>query len=184
MKTSILTYIFIIIALNNIFCQSEKKNFQWPDNVKAAVCLTYDDGLDCHLDNAIPSLEKYGLKGTFYCTGSSQSLQYRLDEWRVIALNGHELGNHTLFHPCNADRGAWVKEEYNLNNYTMEQIKKELFTANSLLKAIDGKTERSFAFTCTDFLVKNGESFVDSISDLFISLKLGTVVTKRAQQIQ
>jgi len=29
--------------------------FPWPNDAKAAVVLTYDDGMDTHLDNAAPS---------------------------------------------------------------------------------------------------------------------------------
>jgi hypothetical protein len=74
--------------------------FKWPDGAKAAICLTYDDALDGHLDYAIPQLDSAGFKGTFYCTGNSPSLYSRMGEWRMAAKNGHELGNHTLFHPC------------------------------------------------------------------------------------
>lgn len=41
-------------------------SFAWPEGKKAAVVLTCDDGLDCHLDVAAPALEGYGFCGTFY----------------------------------------------------------------------------------------------------------------------
>jgi hypothetical protein len=31
--------------------------FPWPNGAKAAVVLTYDDGMDTHLDSAAPDLE-------------------------------------------------------------------------------------------------------------------------------
>ena len=34
--------------------------FKWPDGKKAAVVFTYDDGLDCHLDVAVPQLDEFG----------------------------------------------------------------------------------------------------------------------------
>jgi peptidoglycan/xylan/chitin deacetylase (PgdA/CDA1 family) len=37
-----------------------RDSFAWPEGKKAAVCLTYDDGLDCHLDVAAPALERHG----------------------------------------------------------------------------------------------------------------------------
>ena len=55
-------------------------SFSWPEGKEAAVCLTYDDGLDCHLDVAAPALESHNLRGTFYCTGHSQSLHDRTEE--------------------------------------------------------------------------------------------------------
>ncbi len=97
--------IFILTLSFSLIQAQERppKSFQWPEGTRAAVCLTYDDGLDCHLDVAMPALEKYGLKGTFYATGFSSSLFTR---W-MSGGNGHEgieIGNHTLFHPCNGDQ--------------------------------------------------------------------------------
>ena len=42
----------------------------------------------------------------------------------------------------------------------------ELRTANTLLKAVDGKEDRTFAYTCTDHTIQ-GVSFIDSIRTLF-----------------
>lgn len=146
------------------------KSFPWPGGTRAAVCLTYDDGLDCHLDVAMPALEKYGLKATFYATGFSSSLYTRMDEWRDWASRGYEIGNHTLFHPCDGDRFDWVKPEYDLNTYTLDQLRNELRTANTLLTAIDGEEERSFAYTCGNYAI-DGVSFIDSIRGMFPSAR-------------
>ena len=89
-----------------------------------------------------------------------------------MAARGHELGNHTLFHPCNGDKFDWVKPEYDLNGYTLEQLIAELKTANSLLKAVDGRSSRTFAYTCTDYSI-DGVSFIDSIRGLFPSARGG-----------
>ena len=89
-----------------------------------------------------------------------------MDEWREIAKNGHELGNHTLFHPCDGERMDWVKPEYDLNKYTHEQIITELRTANTLLKAVDGKTDRTFGYTCSDFIA-GGVDFTDDVKKMF-----------------
>jgi hypothetical protein len=149
--------------------------FKWPDGAKAAVCLTYDDALDGQLDYAIPQLDSSGLKGTFFCTGNSSCLYRRLDEWRKAAKNGHELGNHTLFHPCIKNRPdgrkfAWVKPEYDLGNYNMGQLLIELSTANTLLKAIDGQEVRTYGYTCSDCTV-GGIQFTDSLKSLFVAAR-------------
>jgi len=162
----------LLLALLIILSFSNKVDaqFKWPNGAKAAVVFTYDDGLDCHLDVAVPQLDEFGFKGTFFCTGSSQSLYNRTDEWRKIADNGHELGNHTLFHPCDGNIHEWVKPEYDLNKYTLEQIIAELQTANTLLKAIDGKTERTFGYTCSNFIA-GGKDFSDDIKDMFVGAR-------------
>ena len=72
---------------------------QW-NGKKCAVVLTYDDALNVHLDKVIPALDAFKFKGTFYLVGSSPVVSKRLNEWRAAAKKGHELGNHTLNHPC------------------------------------------------------------------------------------
>lgn len=156
-------FLFLIFA---VFVINSEAQFAWPNGAKAAVCFTYDDGLDCHLDVVVPQLDEFGLKGTFFCTGNSESLYKRTEEWRKIAENGYELGNHTLFHPCDGTNQNWVKPEYDLNNYTVEQLITELKTANTLLKAIDGKTKRSFAYTCSNY-VAGGKDFTNDLKPFF-----------------
>jgi len=146
------------------------ENFKWPKQYKAAVCLTYDDGLDCHLDVAVPALEKHQFNGSFYCTGQSSSLHDRMDDWRGMVEKGHELGNHSLFHPCDGQKYDWVKPEYDYRNYTIPQLRNELFTANTLLRAVDGKEERTYAYTCSDYMIEN-QSFVDAVRDLFYAAR-------------
>lgn len=159
-----------LICSLSCFGQQSQERFKWPEKYKSAVCLTYDDGLDGHLDVAIPALDSFNLKGTFYCTGYSTSLHDRIDDWRSITQNSHELGNHSLFHPCDGERFDWVKPEYDLRTYTLDQIRDELFTANSLLSAVDGKKERTYAYTCSDFKV-NQQSFVDTVRTMFTAAR-------------
>jgi hypothetical protein len=167
------TKTFAFITLLHIFAIQifAQDTFPWPNNAKAGVCLTYDDGLDCHLDTAHVDLNRYNLKGSFYCTGKSKSLINRMDDWRQLVTEGHELGNHSLFHPCIKFREDdvvfdWVKPEYDLANYTIEQIIAELEIANVLLHAVDGKIKRTYAYTCGDHQV-GGQNFSDKISHLF-----------------
>lgn len=41
---------------------------EW-NNKRAAVVLTYDDGIDGNLDIVVPALDSSGFKGTFYVIG-------------------------------------------------------------------------------------------------------------------
>ena len=104
MKKEFLTTSAIFLSLS-IFAQS---GLPWQGK-KCAVVLTYDDAIDQQLDNAVPILDSLNLKATFYITAFSSSMQSRMGEWRKLAEHGHELGNHTLFHPCfgGPDR-SWV----------------------------------------------------------------------------
>jgi len=170
MKKHSIALLILIVSTSLVLAQNERIAFKWPGNYQAAVCLTYDDGLDSHLDVAVPDLDAHDLKGTFYCTGFSTSLRSRMEDWRAIVENGHELGNHTLFHPCDGEKFDWVKPEYDLRTYTMPQLRDELRTASTLLTAVDGKKERTYAYTCSDFEA-SGISYVDSIRNMFVAAR-------------
>jgi len=139
---------------------------------KAAVCLTYDDGLDIDLDNVVPILDSLGFRGTFYIPGNSECLSKRLTEWKAIAVKGQELGNHTLFHACEGNRPGreWVKPDYDLSSYTLIRIVDEILLGNTLLSAIDGKVQRTFAYACGDNQVA-GSVFMDQMKDKFVAAR-------------
>ena len=119
---------------------------------QCAVTLTYDDAIDIDIDNVALALDSLGLKGSFYLIGSSPAISRRINDWRKMAANGHELGNHTSFHPCDGSKPGrgFVTKETDLSLYTISRIVAETKLTNTLLNAIDGKTERTFAFPCGD----------------------------------
>ena len=57
--------LFLLLSWSRIATPQENQ-FSWPDGAKAAVCLTYDDGIDSQLAIAIPDLEQVNLRGTFF----------------------------------------------------------------------------------------------------------------------
>ncbi|WP_117885461.1 polysaccharide deacetylase family protein [Aureibaculum luteum] len=183
MKKIVICLFVAILTTQLLVSQNLKKDFKWPENKKAAVCLTFDDGQDSHLDNAIPILDSFNVKATFYCPGNSESLHNRTSEWQNMVKTGHELGNHSLFHPCDAKTQDWVKPEYDLNVYTKDQIKMELYTANTLLKAVDGKTNRTYAYTCSNFTVRGDTTFVDVVKDLFSAARSDGPIPKTMENI-
>lgn len=150
-KLFLISIIFILICIN---AKAQSGNNAWKGK-KCAVVLTYDDAINEHLDNAIPILDSLKLKATFYLSGFSVSIQTRLNDWKKIVAKGHELGNHTLYHPCDASgpQRTWVQPENDLNKYTVKRIENEVRMTNLFLQALDGKTKRTFAFTCGDMKV-------------------------------
>lgn len=139
---------------------------------KCAVVLTYDDAIDGHLDNVLPALDSLQLKGTFYLIGSAPAVNNRIPEWRHAAQEGHELGNHTLFHPCNAQLPgrAWVQPDHDLSKYTINRAVTEIRANNTLLKAIDGKDKRTFAFPCGDLRIED-TSIYEQVKKEFIGAR-------------
>ena len=128
----------------------------WPKNRKAAIVLTYDDALRSQLKNAIPQLERAGLKATFFLTSDIDSTT--IPSWRKLAKEGYELGNHTLYHPCLAIEDNPAKSE----KYTAYHMIREIEVMDRWLFAIDGKTTRTFAYPCAETFA-GGRDYVDSL---------------------
>ncbi len=151
---------------------------------KCAVVLTYDDAINQHLDNALPLLDSLGLKATFYITAYSPAFRDRIDLWKKASANGHELGNHTLYHPCIGGPGReWVKPEYDLRNYTVKRVVDEIRMTNTVLQSVDGKTKRTFAYTCAD--TKAGDSsFSREIAGDFVAIRQVRSEMHRINQVK
>ncbi|WP_232297508.1 polysaccharide deacetylase family protein [Flavobacterium beibuense] len=157
----------IALTINGIgFAQTD-----W-NGKKCAVVLTYDDALNEHLDNVVLVLNDYGLKGTFYLIGASPVVANRLEEWRKVAKQGHELGNHTLNHPCDGsqENREWVPAEADLSRYTVARAVNEIKATNALLKAIDGKDKRTFAYPCGDLTI-NDTLFYKEVKNEFVAAR-------------
>ncbi|WP_462221496.1 glucuronyl esterase domain-containing protein [Ferruginibacter sp.] len=138
---------------------------------KCAVVITYDDAINEHLDNALPVLDSLGLKATFYITAFSASMQTRLNEWKNLTTKGYELGNHTLYHPCMGGAGReWVSKDYDLDNYSVKRMVDETRMTNLFLQSLDGKTKRTFAFTCGDMKIGDS-SFINGMKNDFVAAR-------------
>lgn len=138
---------------------------------KAAIVLTYDDALDIHLSKVIPALDSFNFKGTFYICNDRNQQSTQLSGWRRAAFNGHELGNHTVYHPCNGGKGReWVQPENDLRNYSLKRIWAEARTMNTFLQSLDGKTTRTFAFPCADATIRD-TLYIDQLKNDFIAAR-------------
>lgn len=160
------------LALSPLMAAAADRVFTWPHGTRAAVSLAYDDALDSQLDHAVPALDRHGLKASFYLTLAGDSVARRLDDWRKLARSGHELGNHSLFHPCSrAGPGrAWVPEHRNLDTTSAAQMRDQVLLANTILHAIDGTHERSFTPPCGDLLAA-GQNYVDALRPAFVAIR-------------
>lgn len=149
----------ILIFLLTLASESFAQRIQWPEGKKTAIVLTYDDGISSQLTNAIPQLDKAGFKGTFFIDGSMPESE--ILQWRKAAQEGHELANHTLYHPCSMNtlklRPRFANENYNAN-----AIIREIHMMNNMLFAIDGKSERTYAYPCCQTIV-GGKDYVDTL---------------------
>jgi peptidoglycan/xylan/chitin deacetylase (PgdA/CDA1 family) len=140
--------------------------FQWPDGKKMALSLTFDDARLSQVDKGIPLLDKYGIKATFYI--SPGNLLRRVDGWKNAVLSGHDIGNHSVVHPCTGNF-AWSRSKA-LEDYTLQTMGRELDSANRFIYKTLGIQPASFAYPCGQTFVGRGRmtmSYVPLISEMF-----------------
>jgi hypothetical protein len=146
----------------------------WPEKAVCAVSLSYDDSLPVHHLRVAPLLAQHGLRATFYLSMRS------IDDpngWKAVATQGHELGNHSLFHPCRREATpgfAWLPEHYNLKDYTPGRWRDELIVANLVLQLLDGGKPRTYGNNCTNltFGRDGNEQPMDPIlAELFVAAR-------------
>ncbi|MCE5345168.1 MAG: glycoside hydrolase family 3 C-terminal domain-containing protein [Bacteroidales bacterium] len=144
----------------------KKTDFQWPEGKKMALSLSYDDARLSQIDNGIPLFDKYGVKATFYV--SPGNLKQRLEGWKKAVKNGHDIGNHTIFHPCTGNF-KWSRQAA-LEDYTLPGMYAELDSANKIIKDLLGIVPFSFGYPCGQTFVGRGtstKSYIPLISSMF-----------------
>jgi peptidoglycan-N-acetylglucosamine deacetylase len=164
-KTPIMLLAFVFASLASL-AQSNKV---W-NGKKCAVVLTYDDGLNIDLKNVIPALDSVGLKGTFYIADFG-NLNSQIPGWKKAAAEGHELANHTIWHACEGGRtGREFVKDYDLRFYTVKRMDDEIREMNNILKAIDGKTQRTFAYPCGDTKI-NDTPYINPVKNVLVAAR-------------
>jgi peptidoglycan/xylan/chitin deacetylase (PgdA/CDA1 family) len=147
-----------------------KPQFPWPAGKRAAVSLTFDDARLSQVDRGLPILDAHGVKATFYV--SPGGVEARLDGWRRAVAAGHEIGNHTLTHPCTINFGFSRRDA--LEDYTLERMEGELDGANETVRRLLGVKPATFAYPCGQTFVGRGEgvqSYVPLVARRFLAAR-------------
>jgi peptidoglycan-N-acetylglucosamine deacetylase len=172
LKTFITAIAFMLVAgispsqSYQIKTIESRTDFQWPEGKKMGLSLTFDDARLSQADTGIALLDKYGVKATFYL--SPDNMMKRLETWKKAVRHGHDIGNHSLHHPCTGNF-AWSKDNA-LENYTLERMSGELDSASILIKKMLGIQPVSFAYPCGQTFVGRGNmtrSYVPLVSVKF-----------------
>jgi peptidoglycan/xylan/chitin deacetylase (PgdA/CDA1 family) len=140
--------------------------FTWPDGKRVALSLSFDDGRTSQVEGGTALLDRHGVKATFYVTPAA--VERRLAGWRQAVASGHEIGNHSLTHPCSGNF-PWSRGRA-LEDYTLERMRTELVGANARIRDLLGVTPVSFAYPCGQTFVGRGratESYVPVAAELF-----------------
>ena len=120
---------------------------------KAAISFTFDDAMADHVALAVPLLEEFGYRGTFYLVtgwikrdakadpvpesaGKDRPADARpsWEEWKELAARGHEIGNHSTTHAKLTD----VKGE--------AALEQEIIASERLIAEKIGRAPLSFSY--------------------------------------
>jgi len=163
------TYIALLIAVSPIFnlrAQPATTPIGWPDGKQVAISLSFDDARPSQVDTGVPLLNQYDAKATFYLVPSG--VERRPTKWKQAATTGHEMGNHSVNHPCTGNF-TWARDKA-IEEYSLTQMKQELAQANEQIEALLGVTPTEFAYPCGQTFVGRGtntESYVPVVAELF-----------------
>ena len=147
---------------------TEAGGFPWPEGKKAAVSLSFDDGRTSQVEGGTDLLDKYGVKATFYVVPGA--VKSRLEGWKKAVASGHEIGNHSLNHPCTGNF-EWSRSKA-LEDYDLIKMRTELAEANRQIGELLGVSPTVFAYPCGQTFVGRGtatRSYVPVVAELFQS---------------
>ncbi len=150
------------------YLHAQSDSFSWPDGKRAAISLSFDDARASQPEIGRDLFRKLGAKATFYV--NPPAMEDHLTGWQDILADGHEIGNHTMYHPCTGNFG-WSREKA-LENYNLATMRQELLAANQRVYEMLGVIPVSFAYTCGHTFVGRGadhQSFVPLVAELFES---------------
>jgi peptidoglycan/xylan/chitin deacetylase (PgdA/CDA1 family) len=147
------------------------------DPYQGAVSLTFDDGTPNQLEKAVPALDEFGLKATFYLQPKGDDWRTRLEPWRVVAARGHEIGNHTLTHPCPGSILGAAGAAAGLEAMTLADIEGDIQAAQQRLEQLaPHQVEWTFAYPCYCTHVGRGpgrQSYVPVVARGFLAGRAG-----------
>jgi len=159
--------VFIILYGKLVFSQQTITTFRWPDGKRAAISITFDDARTSQVDSGTALLDKYGIKATFFVV--PPTVEDRLDGWKKVVANGHEIGNHTINHPCTGNFSWSAKNA--LENYSLDDMRNELIECNKRIKELLGVEPKVFAYPCGQKFVgrdTSTRSYVPLVAKMFM----------------
>ena len=141
--------------------------FHWPGGKQGAISLSFDDARESQVIVGTKLLDQYGVKATFFVVPAS--VQKQLDGWKKAVASGHEIGNHSLTHPCT---GNFPFSRTNaLEDHTLSQMRQELGECNKQIKELLNVDVHVFAYPCGQKFVGRGKhtkSYVPLVAKMFL----------------
>ncbi len=136
---------------------------------QGAVSLTFDDGLPSQLEKALPLLDRFGLKATFFLGPWCLDQPDKIAAWQRVAAAGHEIGNHSWSHPGSTHFGG----HGGIEEWTLPQLEADVRRAQELLlRLFPHQPEWTYCYPCYQTDVGRGEerqSYVPFIARHFLA---------------
>ncbi len=146
--------------------RDSRRTSWFPDRAQAAVSITFDDARASQLDVGIPILDRHDMRATFYVL--PERAAKRSDDWKRVVATGHEIGNHTMTHPCDANHKS--SRDNPLESLTIELVAHDISLADHQIESRFGVRARTFAYPCGQTSVGRGEqkaSYVPVVAQRF-----------------
>lgn len=142
----------------------------WPDGSRAALSLSFDDARDSQLSPAgLDLLDRLGVPATFFVLPDALR---DVRQWRAMVEGGHEIGNHSLRHPCSGN--LTFTRHMPLERLTLADIEADIDDANRRLEDTVGVAPRVFAYPCGQTFVGRGvdtQSYVPVVARRFLAAR-------------
>lgn len=166
-KSATIPVIVIVLILPFFTTAQTSSAFTWPEGKRVAISLTFDDGRDSQVNGGTALLDEYSVKATFFVMPSS--VERDLQGWKKAVASGHEIGNHSLSHPCSGNF-VWSRDNA-LEDYSLDQMRIQLAETNRQIKALLGVDAKVFAYPCGQTYVGRGlntQSYVPLVAEMFL----------------
>jgi peptidoglycan/xylan/chitin deacetylase (PgdA/CDA1 family) len=140
--------------------------FEWPERSRAALSFSFDDARESQIQNGLPLFERLGVSATFFVMPNAVAADAQ--SWTQAVQRGHEIGNHTVSHPCGRT-AAWRAGDA-LYRMTLKEMRAELLAASARIRQLLSVDPWSFAYPCGQTFVGRGtetQSYVPVVAELF-----------------
>lgn len=169
-KTLLFFLVFFALSGYSLAQTGEKSVFGWPQGKKMALSISFDDSRTIQLTSAIPLLNQYNIKATFFLT-VNQNMKDNVEAWKIVSKEGHEIGNHTINHPCSAKFSGPRKDGKSLETMSLKDIEEDILNANKEIERLVGVKPEVFAYPCGQTYVGEGtntKSYVPIVAKHFL----------------
>lgn len=141
----------------------------WSDRHRAAISLSFDDARPSQLRLGVPLFDRLGVAVTFFVLPNA--VEQNCAEWLGALARGHEIGSHTLTHPCSANF-AWSRQNA-LEGMTIADFESDVREANRCLRHLLDIEPTVFAYPCGHTFVGRGRSTESLVPLIAESFKVG-----------